>query len=563
MSLRIGVFVCHCGTNIGGVVDVEKVAEYAKGLPNVAWAERNLYTCSENGLSSIREKVLEHNLNRVVVASCTPRTHEPLFRANCEKAGLNKYLFEFVNIREQCSWIHKNTPEGATLKAKDLVRMGVSKARHLEEVIDQYTDVIPSCLVLGAGISGLSATLSLADQGFDVQLVERKNQLGGLLRGIDRLFPTNQPSKEILDPLVNSVLNHKRINVHLNTELVNVQGFIGNFTATIKNDEDSEELRVGTIIVATGGNELKPNGFFNYGQLNNVMTQLEFEQHFKSDYTGFNNVVMINCVGVRNDERTYCGRFCCITALKNAILLKEANPQSHITILHRDIMATGNIYEDYYRKALSIGVRFIRYDIEKPPIIAGSDGKADNVKVYHGLTGGDIDIKTDLVLLTTPIVPGDDSERLSKMMKLPLGGDGFFLEAHQKLRPVEFPTDGIFTAGCARYPSEMAECTTQGLAAAAKAGVPMAQGSVLAEPLIAVVDSERCSSCGRCIDICPFGAASWKDNRGAAVAYINPAECKGCGLCSASCLSSAIHVKGFSDEGIMDAISAVKEYVKI
>lgn len=563
MSLRIGVFVCHCGTNIGGVVDVEKVVEYAKGLPDVAWAERNLYTCSENGLSSIREKIAEHKLNRVVVASCTPRTHEPLFRANCAKAGLNKYLFEFVNIREQCSWIHKNTPEGATSKAKDLVRMGVSKARHLEEVIDEYTDVIPSSLVLGGGISGLSAALSLADQGFNVQLVEKKDQLGGLLKGVNRLFPTNQPSEEVLDPLVNSVLKHEKIHVHLNSELVDVQGFIGNFTATIKNGEKNEDLKIGTIIVATGGSELKPDGLFNYGKFDNVMTQLEFEQRYKSDYRGFNNVVMINCVGIRNDERPYCGRFCCITALKNAILLKEANPQSHITILHRDIMATGNTYEDYYRKALSIGVRFVRHSLDKPPVITGANDKADNVRVYHGLTGGNIDITSDVILLTTPIIPGDDSERLSKMMKLPLGTDGFFLEAHQKLRPVEFPTDGIFTAGCARYPSEIQECTTQALAAAAKAGVPMAQGSVLAEPLIAVVDRERCSSCGRCIDICPFGAAGWKDNRGVAVAYINPAECKGCGLCSASCLSGAIHVKGFSDEGIMDAISAVKELVAI
>jgi heterodisulfide reductase subunit A2 len=561
MSLRIGVFVCHCGTNIGGVVDVEKVVEYAKGLPNVVWAERNLYTCSENGLSSIREKIAEHHLNRVIVASCTPRTHEPLFRANCEKAEMNKYLFEFVNIREQCSWVHKNSPDEATGKAMDLVRMGVSKARSLEEVEDQYTDVIPSSLVLGGGISGLSAALSLANQGYEVELLERKEQLGGLLRGINRLFPTDQPSKEIVDPLIDTVLNHKKIHVHLASELMNIQGFIGNFTATIRKDDHNEEVRIGTIIVATGGDELKPEGFFHYGRFDNVMTQLEFEQQHTSGYEGFNDVVMVNCVGVRIDERPYCGRFCCITALKNALMLKEANPRSHITVLHRDIMATGKIYEDYYRRALSVGIRFVRYSAEKPPIIDGLDGTADTVKVYHALTGEDMEIKADLVLLTTPIVPGDDSERLSMMMKIPLGVDGFFLEAHQKLRPVEFPTDGIFIAGCARYPSEMAECTTQGLAAAAKAGVPMAQGRVLAEPLIAVVDSQRCSACGRCIHICPFGAASWKDNHGIPVAYINPAECKGCGLCSSSCLSGAIHVKGFSDKGIMDAINAVEEYL--
>ncbi|MFW6147897.1 MAG: CoB--CoM heterodisulfide reductase iron-sulfur subunit A family protein [Thermodesulfobacteriota bacterium] len=561
MSLRIGVFVCHCGTNIGGVVDVEKVAEYARGLPNVAWAETNLYTCSENGLSSIREKIEEHHLNRVIVASCTPRTHEPLFKANCEKAGLNKYLFEFVNIREQCSWVHKNVPDDATEKAKDLVRMGVSKARSLEEIEDLYSDVLPSSLVLGGGISGLSAALSLANQGYVVELIEKKEQLGGLLRGVNRLFPTDQRSQEILGPLIQSVVNHEHIHIHVSTELLALKGFIGNFTATVQRDDHAEDLRIGTIIVATGGDELKPDGMFAYGQFDNVMTQLEFEQRYRSDCLAFNDIVMINCVGVRIDERPYCGRFCCITALKNALLLKEANPQSHITVLHRDIMATGKIYEDYYRKALAAGVRFIRYSVENPPIISGSNGTAKAIKVPHELTGRDISLRTDLVLLTTPLVPGPDNDRLSKMMKLPLGDDGFFLEAHQKLRPVEFSSDGIFIAGCARYPSEMGECTTQGLAAAAKAGMPMAQGRVLAEPLIAVVDSERCSSCGRCVQICPFGAADWKENRGISVAYINPAECKGCGLCSSSCLSGAIHVKGFSDKGIMDAISVMKDYV--
>jgi heterodisulfide reductase subunit A len=564
MSIRAGVFICHCGTNIGGIVDVPKVVEYAWTLPNVVYAEGNLYTCSEDGLSSIRNVIREHDLNRVVVASCTPRTHEPLFKKNCELAGLNKYLFEFVNIREHCSWVHMDRHEDATLKAKDLVRMGVAKVTLLKPQEDLSTEVIKATLVIGGGISGLSAALSLANQGYRVELIEKKDRLGGLLRDINKVFPTHESSADLLDPLLNAVSNHERIKVHLGVELTSVNGFVGNFKAVVKKEGKTQELKVGTIIVAVGAEELKPAGLFGYGQFQNVMTQLEFEQKFKSNYSHLNRVVMINCVGARVEERTYCGRFCCITGMKNAILMKEANPQAEINILQRDIMAGGKVFEDYYRRALQMGIRFIRYNVDRPPEIMGSDNVAKKVEVYHELMGKNIGIDVDLVLLNTPLVPREDNEQLSKIMRIPIGNEGYFLEAHQKLRPVEFPSDGLFIAGCARYPTEISECIAQGYAAAAKAAVPMAQGQVVSEAFTAEVDPHKCSTCGRCVDICPFGAIDWTDWKDMAgenrrVALANPAECKGCGLCVASCLSSAIQLKGFTDEEILAMVNTTAE----
>ena len=563
MSIRIGVFVCNCGTNIGGIVSVPEVVEYARGLPHVVWTEGNLYTCSEDGLSSIRAKIREENLNRVVVASCTPRTHEELFRKNCELAGLNKYLFEFVNLREHCSWVHMERHGDATRKAMDLVRMGVAKAGLLSVQEDLSSAVIRATLVIGAGISGLSASLTLANQGYHVELLEKKETLGGLLGGLNRVFPTNESTADLLGPLVDKVSGHKNIVVHLRAQLEEVKGFIGNFQTTFSKNGKKEEVQVGTIIVATGAEELKPRGSFGYDRFDNVMTQLEFEQRYKENYEGLNRVVMINCVGARIEERTYCGRFCCITGMKNAILIKEATPSAEVSILQRDIMACGKAFEDYYRRALELGIRFIRYDVDRPPDITGPD-RAEQVRVYHELMGREVKLGVDLVVLTTPLVPGEDNGVLSKMMRIPTGNEGFFLEAHQKLRPVEFPSDGIFVAGCARYPTEIAECIAQGYAAAAKAAIPMAKGEVISDAFNAEVDPLTCSACGRCIDICPFGAVDWNAARTPAgeesmVALVNPTECKGCGLCVSSCLSGALQLKGFTDAQIFAMVDTVAE----
>jgi heterodisulfide reductase subunit A len=557
--VKVGVFVCHCGTNIGGIVKVPEVVEYAKTLPCVEWAEGNLYTCSEDGLSSIRNRIKELGLNRVVVASCTPRTHETLFRKNCERAGLNKYLFEFVNLREHCSWVHMEKPAEATLKAKDLVRMGVAKVSLLQPREDLATEVLRSALVLGGGVTGLSAALSLANQGYRVDILEKEEELGGLLRFVHKVFPTHRPSSVLLNPLIESVLEHHNIKVHLGTELTEVKGFVGNFKATIKENGESRELNVGTIIVAVGAQSHKPSGTYGYGRFDNVMTQLDFERLGPEQHADFNHVVMINCVGARNEERSYCGRFCCIVALKNAILLKEANPRGQVTIIQRDVMAVGKLYEDYYRRALEMGVKFVRYDRLRPPQVEGADREAEKVRVFHVLMGKEIELRADLVLLTTPLVPAEDNAALSQMMKIPLGTDGFFLEAHQKLRPVEFPADGIFVAGCARYPAEIPECIGQGLAAAAKAAIPMARGQVVSDAFVSEVEPSLCSACGRCIEVCPFGAVGWVEVRTSSggkknVARVNPAECKGCGLCTASCLSGAIRLPGFTDEQIFAMI---------
>lgn len=562
MPLRIGIFICHCGTNIGGIVNVPEAVEYARTLPNVVYAEENLYTCSEDGLSSIRDKIKEFDLNRVIVASCTPRTHETLFKTNCEQAGLNKYLFEFVNLREHCSWVHMEKHDDATEKAKDLVRMGAAKVSLLTPLEDMSSDVIGTCLILGGGVSGLSASLTLANQGYTVELIEKTGQLGGLLKDINTVFPTNEASSRLLDPLIDSVSKHKNINVRLKTELSNLNGFIGNFTATLNKDSKTEELSIGTIIVATGAGELKPKGSFGYGRFDNVLTQLDFEKK-SIDYKKLDRVVMINCVGARVDERSYCGRFCCITGMKNALLIKDANPQAEVSILQRDIMACGSIFEDYYRKALEAGIRFIRYNVDRPPVVTGSGRKAKKIKVHHELIGSDIEIDVDAVLLTTPLVPGEDNHQISKIMRIPVGNEGFFLEAHQKLKPVEFPSDGIFIAGCARYPTEISGCIAQGYAAAAKAAVPMAQGQVVSDAFTSDVNPSRCSACGRCIEICPFGAIDWDDLKGPGgtrrVARVNPTECKGCGLCVASCLSSAIGLKGFNDEQLLAMVNSAME----
>jgi len=562
MTLRIGIFVCNCGTNIGGTVNVPEVVAYAETLPYVVCAAGNLYTCSEDGLANIRASIREHDLNRVVVASCTPRTHEPLFKRNCERAGLNKYLFEFVNLREHCSWVHPGRPTEATAKAKDLVRMGAAKVALLAEQQDHSTPVTPAALVIGGGIAGLSAALTLARQGYRVELVEKENRLGGLLRQVDTLFPTGESASKLLAPLIDAVQNHADIRIHLESEVVDVKGFIGNFTPRLQAAGGSAEVSVGAIIVAIGAGELKPDGLFGYGRCENVLTQLEFEQRYRRGCGSPKEVVMINCVGARDTERSFCGRFCCITALKNASRIKAADPAARVSILHRDVMACGKIYEEYYQRALSLGVRFIRFDKNDPPRIKVEGRRAAGLTVRHELTGRKIRLKTDLVVLTTPLVPSADNRRLSQMLKVPIGNEGFFMEAHQKLRPVEFPAEGIFVAGCARYPSDIAESVAQGYAAAAKAAAPMARRLVVTEAYIAEVDPLRCSACGRCKAICPFGAIEPYDFRDPSgdtrsVARVNSAECKGCGLCAASCLSGALQVKGFTDEQILAMVNAL------
>jgi heterodisulfide reductase subunit A len=555
---RVGVFVCHCGNNIGGVVRVPEVVEYARTLPNVVYAEDNLYTCSEEGLSSIRERIADQALNRVVVASCTPRTHEPLFQGACEEAGLNKYLFEFVNIREHCSWVHMHDPAGATQKAKELVRMGVAKACYLEPQEEFESAVFPAALVIGGGVAGMAAALALANQGIRVHLVEREQELGGLLREVRTLFPTGQETAALVAPLVAQVASHPQIALHLNSELESLAGFVGDFQVAIRSDSVVEDLKVGAVIVATGAEELKPAGLYGYGQLPNVVTQLDFEERFKGGAEVPDSVVMINCAGARVPERTYCGRFCCTTAMKNAIWVKEQRPETSVYVLHRDVMAYGVDLEDFYRRALELGVRFVRYDLDNPPVVMGAQ-RAEAVKVQHQLVGKEVVLPADLVVLTTPLVAHEDNEKLSKMLKVPLGGEGFFLEAHLKLRPIEFATDGVYVCGSARYPSNIPESVSQAYATAAKAAIPIREGVVHVAAITAVCNERACSACGNCVEVCPFNAIELRDGRFGRTAYVNTAQCKGCGNCVAACPSGAMQQKGFDDRQLMCMIGALAE----
>jgi len=553
---RIGVFVCHCGINIGAYVNVPEVVEYVKQLPNVVHAERNLFTCSEEGISAIKKGIKEYNLNRVIVASCTPRTHEPLFRAACEEAGLNKYLFEFVNIRDQCSWVHMREPEKATEKAKDLIRMGVAKARLLEPLEEIEMKVTPSALVIGGGIVGMEAALNLARQGFDVHLVEKEPELGGTLRSIHKLFPTNQEATKLIKPLVEQVKSHPKIKTHLSSKVREVTGFIGNFNVNLDEKGEENKFNVGTIVVAIGADALKPTGQYGYGKMTNVITQLELEERMKKGKPLGQNVVMINCVGARVPERTYCSRICCMTAIKNASLIKESNPKAKVWILHRDLMTYGVDFESNYRRAMELGVRFIRYSLERPPEVIG-DGKVERIKVYHELWRREIELPCDMLVLTTPLIPAEDNQNISKMLKVSLDEFGFLLEAHLKLRPVEFAMDGIYICGSARWPTDVTEGISQAYAAASKAAGPLRMGYVKAEAINAFVNEDECSGCGICELLCPFQAIELQPRDGKRVSHVNEAVCKGCGTCGAACPSGAIAMHHFTDEQILAQVEAL------
>ena len=555
-EVRIGVFVCHCGHNIGGYIDVPQVVEYARGLSNVVHAEHNLFTCSVEGTSAIKKAILEHNLNRVVVASCTPVTHEALFRSTCEEAGLNKYLFEMANIRDQCSWIHMECPREATEKAKRLVASAVAKARLLEPLEEIEIKVLPSCLVIGGGIAGMTAALNLADQGFRVNLVEKETELGGNLLTIHKLFPTNNDAKNLITPLIRRVKEHSNINAYLSAEVKAVTGFVGNYDVTLDHEAEEIQLKAGTIIIAIGAEEFKPTGQYGYGEMTGVLTQLELEKQMKEGNVDGESIVMINCVGGRTAERSYCSRFCCISAVKNAALIKENKPAANVWILHRDLMTYGVDFEDYYRKAQEAGVRFIRYDLARPPEVIGN-GHIEGVRVYHQLRQTELELACDKVVLTTPLVPRSDNEEISKILKVPLSQEGFFMEAHLKLRPVEFATDGIFICGSARWPVEVSEATFQGCAAAAKAAIPMRMGYVKPEAITACVDKGRCAGCGICASLCPYNAIELKSDNGKRCSSVITALCKGCGTCAASCPSRAISMDHFKSEQIVAQIEAL------
>ncbi|MGD8505759.1 MAG: CoB--CoM heterodisulfide reductase iron-sulfur subunit A family protein [Candidatus Bathyarchaeota archaeon] len=550
---RLGVFVCYCGVNIGGVINVPEVVEYIKTLPNVVYAEHNLYTCSQDTQKRIREIIEEHNLNRVVVASCTPRTHEPLFRETIREAGLNIYLFEMANIRDQCSWVHMHEPKEATEKAKDLVRSIVAKARLLKPLKKPTVDVTPTGLVIGGGLSGMTAALELAKQDFEVHLVEKEKELGGHLRHIHFLLGSNNP-QERMKSIIREVEEKERIHVYLNSEISEVEGYIGNFTTTLNCNGERKELKHGIILVATGAMEYKPTEYL-YGVDKRVLTQHELEEKLCNGRLNAKTLVMIQCVGSREEKHPYCSRICCSQAIKNSLKIKESNPETDVYILYKDMRTYGFI-EDYYREAASKGVLFIRYDDEKKPRVIREDGRL-KVTVWEPVIKTWVLIEADLLTLSTATIPNPDNEHIAKMLKVPLSKDGFFLEAHMKLRPVDFATDGIFLCGLAHWPKPIEESVSQACAAAARAITVLSKEALEVEGAIASVNEELCSGCEFCEPVCEYGAIKMKEVDGKLRSHVIEALCKGCGVCGSTCPSGAITMLHFTDEQIFAQIRAV------
>ena len=554
--MKIGVYICHCGGNISDTVDVAKVKEATLKCKGVEVCETYEYMCSKPGQDMIERDIKEHKLDRVIVASCSPRMHLDTFRGAAKRGELNPYLLEIVNLREHVSWAHMREPEKATEKAKDLIRMGVAKARLLQPLEEVEIKVAPAALVIGGGVVGMEAALNLANQGFDVHLVEKESELGGLLRSINKLFPTNKEAMKLIKPLVEQVKKHPKIQTYLSSKVKQVTGFIGNFNVTLDGKGKENQFTVGTIVVAVGAQTLKPTGQYGYGKMPNVITQLELEERMKKGEPIGQNVVMINCVGARVPERTYCSRICCMTAIKNAFLIKESNPKAKVWILHRDLMTYGVDFETYYRKAMELVVRFIRYSLERPPEVIG-DKKVEKIKVCHELWRREIELPCDMLVLTTPLIPAEDNQNISKMLKVSLDEFGFLLEAHLKLRPVEFAMDGIYICGSARWPTDVTEGISQAYAAASKAAGPLRRGYVKAEAINAFVNEDECSGCGVCEVLCPFQAIELQPRDGTRVSHINEAVCKGCGTCGAACPSGAISMHHFTDEQILAQMEAL------
>ena len=558
---RIGVFVCHCGTNIGGVVDVPSVAEYARGLPNVVYAETNLYTCSTDTQERIKEKIHEHGLNRVVVASCSPRTHEPLFRNSCREAGLNPYLFEMANIRDQCSWVHMREPERATQKAKDLVRMALAKSRLQVPLQKRTAPVEKAALVVGGGLAGMVSALDVAGQGYRVFLVEKEAVLGGTLRRLHDLGDGSDP-QAALRSLEAQVRAHEKIRVFTGATLHAIEGSVGSFRSAIAHDGLVEQVAHGVVIVATGATEHRTTEHL-YGEDERVLTQLELEERLAvRGGAGLpDTVVMIQCVGSRDATRPYCSRVCCSEAIKNALKIKALSPRTNVFILYRDIRTYG-FRERLYTKARQQGVVFLRHEDDRKPVVTGNrDGLL--VTVFDPQLKRDVAIEAGMVVLSVATVPHEENKVLAQQLKVPLNEDGFFLEAHMKLRPVDFATEGVFLAGLAHAAKSVDETIAQAAAAAARAGGVLSRDALELEATVSQVVEENCDGCAYCVDPCPYHAITLVEyvRNGAVkkVIEVNELLCKGCGTCQATCPKQGVFIRGFTLNQIAAQVSAALE----
>jgi heterodisulfide reductase subunit A len=576
---RIGVLICHCGINIGKYVDVPKVRDYIKTLPNVIHCEDNLYSCSSDSQERIKELIAEHNLNRFIVASCTPRTHESLFQETCQEAGLNKYLFEMVNIRDQCSWVHMTEKEAATEKAKDLLRMAIAKTRLLKPQTEKKLQITPTGLIIGGGVAGMSAALDLANQGFKTYLVEKEDKLGGNLNNLNILYPIQEDASIFLKEITQKVEDHKNIEILIKSKINSIKGYLGNYEVSISNSEtDLRELKIGTIIVATGAQELKPKGLFQYSDKNdNVITQLELEQKLQyADKTwldNINRITFILCANARQKEGiTYCSNVCCGTSIKNIDILKELKPELEIVVLYRDLQMAKKEFEEYYRNRRKDAM-FLRYDLDDLPKVKKKSKEKYGIKVFDTNLQDEITYETDMIVLATPMIPADNLDELAKMLKVPLDRTGFFLEAHVKLRPLDFATDGIFLCGCAQWPKNIQDSISQASGAAGRASRFLSAKEITTSGLVAEVNPDKCIGCGECVEVCPYSAIELleitKEFEDVSIiinkSTINSALCKGCGTCAATCKVGAIMVKHYDFNQIsamIDSYLLEKEEIK-
>ena len=568
---RIGIFICHCGINIGGVVNVPEVVEYAANLPDVVYAERNLYTCSADTQVNIKDKIKEHKINRVIVASCTPRTHEPLFQATIREAGLNKYLFDLANIRDQCSWVHMHEPNEATKKAKDLVRMSIAKARNLVPLEEQKVQVTHKGLIIGGGVAGMTAALNLADQGYEVFLIEKTNRLGGFSNKIFRTLE-NDDVQKFITKLIQKITDHKLVNVFLDAEIESINGYLGNFNTkiTYSKEDIKTSFDHGIVIVATGAKEYQPrNNEFLFGKDDRITTQAELEKILFSNEKKIKNIksmVMVQCVGSRNEEHPYCSRKCCSEAIKNALKTKELNPNINIIVLFRDIRTYG-FKEKYYNLARENGIIFLRFNEDKPPEVEVNNETLNVLLTRTDI--GELKFDADLVVLSTGIVAPKENSDLAKLLKVPLNEDNFFLEAHVKLRPSDFATDGVFLCGTARGTANIKESISQALSAASRAVTILSKDMLETEGITSYIDEEKCIGCGKCLEICPYNAIQLYDitkpmglfTESIKKAQVIKAICKGCGTCFAECPTSAIIMNHYGNKQIKPMVDeAIKSF---
>jgi heterodisulfide reductase subunit A len=557
---RIGVFVCHCGANIGRIVNVPETVEYCKTLPNVVYAQEQLFSCATNSAKEITDITKEKGLNRVIVAACSPRTLEPLFRDTVREAGINQYYFEMANIREHNSWVHSKEKEEATQKAKDIIRMSVARARRLEPLPEFDLPVDKRALVVGGGIAGMNCALSIANQGHEVHLVEKNTELGGMARKIQSTLD-GLDVQEYLRDLIAKVYRHPLIHVYHDAELTDSRGFVGNFVTSVRSEKGFTEIKHGATVLAIGADLYKPDEYL-YGEDERVVTHLELEEGIaKGDekITNAQSVVMIQCVGCRNEERNYCSRLCCSESVKNALKLKEINPEMDIYILFRD-MRTYGLNEDHYREASNKDVKFIRYEPEDKPVVepgVAEDGRSVlKVTVTDFILGKKLELDADVIALAAAVVPAAATNEVAGLFKVTLNPDGFFKEAHVKLRPVEFGTDGVYLCGLAHYPKFIQETINQSYGAAGRVLTLLSRDVVVASGSVCEVDENKCVSCGACITACTYGAIEFYETPQGRKARVNPVLCKGDGLCNTKCATNAIQLKHYTDDEILSEIDA-------